>query len=394
MNDEPLDSNQFQGGVFSKELPNGRASAVITLELSYIRAKTSNGQEFTLRYSETNLDMGGSSGRMVFCRNADKSLTIFCEDKKFPAALELESSGELRDQLEKMLGSRKKEKWSGRFWFVTLSAISVVLLIGLYIGIKLGAKAAVHALPYGVDEKIGEIASEQMQDGFPEARDKQVVDAIETIVRRLETHSGLPNAKFTVRVVDGPIMNAYALPGGYITVYTGLIDESESAEEVAGVIAHEMAHVTLRHGIERIAGQVGIVIGVQLIFGDASGIIALGAELGQYAAENSYSRGQETEADLEGARMLYEAGIDPLSVVPLFEDLKKLNDVGIPAWMTTHPDTQDRIDRLKAYAGTLAPRQYDTFDEIDWAEVKRLAKRGEAADADDAPEQVDPAPEN
>lgn len=372
MSSDILDSNEFSGGVFSKELPNGRASATIVLEFSGIRASASNDQEFWLRYDEINLDVGGASGRMVFCRNGDKSLTIFCEDKKFPAALDLESSGELRTQLESKLGHQKKERRNGKVLFVSLAIVLVLLLVGLYSGIKVGAKAAVRSLPYAIDEQIGELAIEQMEEGFPESENQKVINAIEAIVKRLESSSSLPEAKFTVRVVNGPIMNAYALPGGYITVYTGMIDESESPEEIAGVIAHEMAHVTLRHGIERIAGQVGIVVAAQLIFGDANGLLALGAELGAYATQNSYSRSQETEADLEGARMLYEAGLDPLSVVPLFEDLKVEND-GIPAWMGTHPDMQGRIDRLKEYARTLPPKKFETFDNLDWPEIKRLA---------------------
>lgn len=389
MYDDTLESNEFQGGVFQKELPSGRAGAVISLDISGIRARTSSGQEFFLRYSECHLDIGGASGRMVFCRNEDKSLTIFCEDKKFPETLRQESAGELHHKLDAMLGKHKRAKWSGRFWFLTILGVSVVLLVGLYFGITLGARAAVHALPYSVDEKIGEVAAQQMNEGYPEVHDKKVVDAINTIVQRIAKERKLPEAKFTVHVVDAPVMNAFALPGGYIVVYTGLIDEAESPEEVAGVLAHEMAHVTLRHGMERIAGQAGIVVSVQLIFGDVSGLVALGVELGKYAAQNSYSRDQETEADLEGARMLYEAGLDPLSVVPLFEDLKKHDMPGALSWLSTHPQIEDRINRLKAYAATLPKKKYDKFDEIDWADVKVRVKHEanaeENADVDDGP---------
>jgi predicted Zn-dependent protease len=184
-------------------------------------------------------------------------------------------------------------------------------------------------------------------------------------------------------------MNAYALPGGYITVFTGLIAESDSAEEVAGVIAHEMAHVTKRHGLERVTGQVGIVIGIQLLLGDVSGLLALGVELGQYATQNSYSRLQETEADLEGARMMHDAGIDPTSVVTLFEDLKSDDPLGLPEWMSTHPDTQGRIDRLKEYAKTLPEKKYETFEEIDWDDIKsRVDGLNQDADEEDEEEEM------
>lgn len=375
MHDDSLDANEFSGGVFSKELPNGRAGAVVTLELSGLRARTSDGREFSLRYNECQLDIGGSSGRMVFCRNADKTLTIFCEDKKFPAALDRESAGDLREQVERLQGKRRKEAWSGRAWFVSILAVTAVLLVAGYFAVTWGARAAVHSLPYSVDEQIGDVAVEQIDQGMPEVKDPKVVEAIETIVDRLAPQSKLKEAKFKVRVLDAPIMNAYALPGGQIVVYTGLIDESETAEEVAGVLAHEMAHVTLRHGLERIAGQVGIIAAVQLLFGDVSGIIAVGVELGKYAATSSYSRDQESAADLEGARMLYEAGLDPLSVVPLFEDMKK-KDMTPDAlsWLSSHPQLGDRIEGLKEYAATLPKKEFGTFEELDWADIKQRVK--------------------
>lgn len=373
--EDQLDSNEYLGGVFSKELPNGRAGAIIALEVGGIRARTRDGKQFFLKYPDCRLEMGGASGRMVFCRDEARTVTIFCEHKLFPEGLRQESSGELHGQLDAIAGARSRERWSGRFWFLTLTGLSVVLLIGLYFGIMIAARAAVHALPYSVDETIGEEASKQLDQGFVEVQDEQVVAAIETIVRRIEKQSRLPEAKFSVRVVDSPVMNAYALPGGFIVVYTGLIRESETPEEVAGVLGHEMAHVTLRHGLERLAGQAGLVIGIQMLFGDASGIVALGVELGQHAAANSYSRDQELEADLEGARMLHESGLDPLSVVPLFEDLKKHDLPDQLSWLSTHPQIANRIAALKAYAATLPPKQYETFDEIDWAEVKRRVER-------------------
>jgi Zn-dependent protease with chaperone function len=382
MFDQSVEDADFQGGVFCKELPNGRASANITLDFTSIRARTTGGDEFVLRYGETNLEMGGSSGRMVFCRNADKTVTIFCEDKKFPKALENASSGELRAEIERVIGNRKQESRRGWGMFWIGATVCVLLLIGGYFGIKQGAKAAVHSLPFSVDETIGELSQSSMQDGFKEVDDPKVVAAIEAIVERLEPYSAIPDVKYQVRVLDSPIMNAYALPGGYITVFTGLIAESESAEEVAGVIAHEMAHVTKRHGLERVTGQLGIVVGIQVLLGDVSGLLALGVELGQYATQNSYSRLQETEADLEGARMLYEANIDPLSVVTLFEDLKAEDPLGLPAWLSTHPDTQGRIDRLKDYAKTLPVKEYDTYDDIDWADIKSRLEGDKDEDAD------------
>ena len=87
-----------------------------------------------------------------------------------------------------------------------------------------------------------------------------VVDAIDTIVRRLADHASRTDVTYEVWVVDAPIVNAFALPGGYIVVYTGLIDKAETPEQLAGVIAHEMAHVTKRHGLQRVAQSAGVIL--------------------------------------------------------------------------------------------------------------------------------------
>lgn len=369
MADEQLGQNQFHGGVFSKELPGGRASATITLDYSLIRAVTSGGDLFELRYDEVQLEMGGASGKMVFCRNADRSLTIFCEEKRFLAALEAQSSGMLRSELDQAVGKRKRERRRGRtlFWVVTLAILAS--LVGAYFGIQRGARLAVRSLPFSIDEQIGQLSVGSLDAGVGEVRDPQVVAAIEQLVARLAPHSAIAGIDYKVRVVESPEMNAYALPGGYITVFTGLIAESKSPEEVAGVLAHEMAHVTMRHGLERIAGQLGIVVGVQVLLGDVSGLLALGVELGQFAAQNSYSRSQETEADLEGARMLHDAGIDPLAMARFFENLAEQEGANVPAWLSTHPDTRDRIERLRELAQSFPEKKYSTF-EINWEEIK------------------------
>ena len=130
-----------------------------------------------------------------------------------------------------------------------------------------------------------------------------------------------------IQVVDAPQINAFALPGGQIVVYTGLLRKAARPEQVAGVIAHEMAHVTLRHGLRGIAKQVGVLVGVQVLTGDLSG---LAAQVATAAISNAYSRDAEREADAEGARMLAAAGIDPVLIAapntpaPALERIAKL----------------------------------------------------------------------
>ena len=151
---------------------------------------------------------------------------------------------------------------------------------------------------------------------------------------------------------SGHSANAFALPGGYISVYTGLIEKSASYEELASVLAHEIAHVTMRHGVTRMVESVGVIAVLQLIFGDVGGLVGLAEELFTIAAINGYSRGHESEADEEGVRMMHAAGIDPSAAANFFRMLKESEPGSdmpdVLAWVSTHPEHDERIAAIEA----------------------------------------------
>lgn len=157
-----------------------------------------------------------------------------------------------------------------------------------------------------------------------------------------------------------------------MVVYTGLLELARSADQVAGVLAHEMAHATLRHGLMRIGQSMGVIAAVQLLMGDAAGLVALGAQLAQKSVLTSYSRVAEREADLEGARMLHEAGIDPEAMAEFFllihqerGDMPK-----IPTWISTHPGDEDRAESIRRFKATLPPKTYSPMD-ADYESIRK-----------------------
>ena len=108
------EETSFPGGVFSESIDGGRAGADIELAHDGITACTKQGERFFLRYSECNIDIGGFNDRMVFCRNSDRSLTIFCDHKRFAAALIYASGGLLDDQLKQKQRTLKSQVRQGR----------------------------------------------------------------------------------------------------------------------------------------------------------------------------------------------------------------------------------------------------------------------------------------
>lgn len=164
------------------------------------------------------------------------------------------------------------------------------------------------------------------------------------------------------KLVNDDSINAFALPGGPMYVHTGLLKAADSEGEVAGVLAHEMSHVALRHGAAQISKQQTYGMLFQMIGAAAGtltadkngqcGMICQIAQAGTNLGENSllmkFSRGYEHDADLNGARMMAAAGYDPIQLPQFFEKLEKTQGTaaepkGLALWMASHPATGSRI---------------------------------------------------
>lgn len=161
--------------------------------------------------------------------------------------------------------------------------------------------------------------------------------------------------EFKFHIMQDTNVNAFAIPGGHIVILTGLLEEAESAEEVAGVLAHEIAHVTRRHSLRNIVKSAGLLLVVQALLGDASGLLGLATEASRYLLEQKFSRDYEREADDTGWAYLEQANVDPRGMRLFFEKLKKMTEEsgmgvmeGSLSLVNTHPTSQERIERLTA----------------------------------------------
>jgi predicted Zn-dependent protease len=158
---------------------------------------------------------------------------------------------------------------------------------------------------------------------------------------------------FTFEVIEADKLNAFALPGGFVFVNTGLIEAAETEAELAGAMAHEIAHVAARHATRQATrGQLLDYGSIPLIIlGGWAGVAARqGAGLAIPMGVLSFSRGFETEADLLGLQYMYKAGYDPTASIDLFErmlSLEKRNPGTIAKVFSTHPMTDDRIARTQ-----------------------------------------------
>jgi hypothetical protein len=223
-------------------------------------------------------------------------------------------------------------------------------------------------IPVEWEQKLGESAYRDFLSHQEVVKEGPGVAAVEEMTHRL-TEQILNNPyKFQVTVVKSDIVNAFALPGGFVVVFTGLMKKAESGEEVAGVLSHELNHVLQRHGLERIVKNLGLFTVMAIVFGNQQGLIGMMKQLGVELFTLKFGREQETEADLTGLQLLQRAKIDPSGMIRFFERLSE-KDEGRMEWLSTHPMSAARAERLKAELAALPKKLPEPFT-FDWKQVQ------------------------
>ncbi len=215
----------------------------------------------------------------------------------------------------------------------------------------------------GLEQSLGAQQHEQMVQSFGGAyQDPDLQAYVDSIGQFLARTSERPDLDYTFTLLDSPVVNAFALPGGYVYVTRGLLALAENEAQLAGVIAHEIGHVNARHGLNRVgAGIFGQIasLGLGLLFGEEA------AQIGNTVAElglRAYSRDQEFEADVLGVKYLTRAGYDPQAMAGFLDNLLRHSRLeaeiagqpGAPDAfniMATHPRTADRIAEAIREAG-------------------------------------------
>jgi predicted Zn-dependent protease len=160
-----------------------------------------------------------------------------------------------------------------------------------------------------------------------------------------------PGLTWQVRVIDDPkTVNAFATPGGYLYVYSGLLLAAADTAEVAGVLAHEAGHVVARHSARQMVSAMGLDAVTRLALGENPGGVAqLAAGFAGQTLMLAHGRGEEYEADEYGARYTAKVGYDPRGIGTFFEKLEaREGGAAPPTWLSTHPATPDRIRKVDA----------------------------------------------
>lgn len=240
------------------------------------------------------------------------------------------------------------------------------------------------------DIKAGQQAAAEAERQFPILNDSFVTNYVAQVGNRLvdaiPQEFDHPEFRYTFKVVNARDINAFALPGGPMYVNRGMIEAAKSEGEMAGVMAHEISHVALRHGTAGATKQSGI--GTQLgVLGMIIGGAVLGGQtgaqigaLGAQAWLTKYSREYETQADVLGAQIMARAGYDPRDLANMFRTIEQQSGgSGAPEWLSSHPNPSNRYQRINQEAALLRVSN-PVQDSRDFREVQaRLGKQPRAA---------------
>lgn len=204
------------------------------------------------------------------------------------------------------------------------------------------------------DIEIGRQVSASAEEDLSVVEDPLLQTYVSDLGQRLASDPRSGPFPYTFTLIQDPSINAFALPGGPIYIHTGLIEAAANEAQLAGVIAHEISHVALRHGTNQASRASLLQIPAMLASG-ALGDQSAGAQIGQLGLSVglssvllSYSRSAETEADALGARIMAEAGYDPLEMAAFFETLEASGGTRGPEFLSSHPNPGNRTQAVRA----------------------------------------------
>jgi len=203
---------------------------------------------------------------------------------------------------------------------------------------------------------LGDESFSKIKTETPTTKKSSKKQYIECISKNVLKSIGENANQWEIQVFESEKLNAFALPGKNIGIYTGMIDFAKDQDQIAAIIGHEIAHVIADHGNERLSQQLVIQAGMQvadvIIEGDdkkSKNIMALIGAGTQVGILLPFSRKHESEADQLGIQYMAKAGFDPSGAVKLWQKMKKNSGKSVPEFMSTHPSNDTRIKKLQTF---------------------------------------------
>ncbi|WP_026301090.1 MULTISPECIES: M48 family metallopeptidase [unclassified Thioalkalivibrio] len=241
---------------------------------------------------------------------------------------------------------------------------AVLALVGLFVL----SSACAPRVSVQEERQLGEELAADLNAELPIIEEPAINDYINSLGRSIAAVADdREEIDYTFYVVNGPDVNAFAVPGGHIYVYRGLIERADDMSELAGVLAHEVGHVVKRHGIDQWRRAQQAEMGLAVVYGvilgrDPGAAEQVAVQVGAAGVFAGYSREAEREADDVAIGYLVDAGIHPIGLVSFFETLldERDRDPGrVEQFFATHPTTRERVENTQARIDALPQETLD-----------------------------------
>ncbi|MFQ5458510.1 MAG: M48 family metallopeptidase, partial [Myxococcota bacterium] len=270
-------------------------------------------------YDEVRLKPSFQAGDpVVLERGGEFPENLQVSDPAFLAALRAFSPAHRSDFPRSPL----RMEWRSATLILVAGILASALVLYVWLIPAMASLIAPH-IPIRWERELGHAVLEELAPEGKRCAEEARTAPVEEIARRLaETIPGRERA-FRVIVVNDEAMNAFALPGGTIVVFQGLLSRTRTPEELAGVVAHEIQHVTRRHIMKMLLEEASTRVILSAVIGDGGDALSFGVESARTLGTLRYSRGHEAEADAAGQRMLARAGIDPRGLIAFLETLRE-----------------------------------------------------------------------
>jgi predicted Zn-dependent protease len=239
---------------------------------------------------------------------------------------------------------------------ITIQLVLILILFNACATTPISDRKSFILIPMSQEIALGKQAYKSALKGQKDFENAELIKLLRRVGNRIAQVSHLPKLDWEFRLIDSKEKNAFALPGGKVAVYTGMLEICKNEAGLATVLSHEIAHVIARHGAQRMSQQLvltGALMGASLSLKNNTqrNIIMSALGLGVlYGITLPFSRGDEGEADQIGLVYMAKAGYDPEEAIRFWQRFSKnKGDKGPPEWASTHPADKTRVSGLKSY---------------------------------------------
>lgn len=362
--------DSFEAGAFLPEHGTRRIAGTLRIDGGMVNFA---GDDAFLAFplEGVQVTMGGASDRLIFFAHASfPKASIFTSDQAIlahPAFAQNPTLVRARDRI-------RHRKFISRCITFSLLALIVAAIAAVWFAKNPMVKAVARQVPVEWEQKLGDTAFAQASLGSKLITDAAVKKQLEQLIAPLLAAVPQDRYQFKLHLVEDASLNAFALPGGNVALHTGLLLAADTPEEILGVLAHELSHVTEQHGMRGIVQSLGLYAIVTTFFGDATGLAAILVDHAPFLLTQKFSRDHEREADEQGFRLLEAAKLNPRGMITFFEKLRREEEKlreKLPGgealdalnFLSTHPATPERTARLEKLLAK-SPRK-DGFTVVD-----------------------------